>query len=87
MGILSLLSPLLPYLAGLIAIVIGYFTIKQKGVVAERQRQEKAQAKVQAAVVKAQSKDAVVDQKVEQKIEQIKEKHVEEPTAPDVFKF
>lgn len=87
MGALSLLSPLLPYIAGLIAVVLGYFTIRQRGVVAERQKQQAAQAKVQAAVVKAESKDTAVDQKVEAKIESIKESHRPEPTSGDVFKF
>lgn len=86
-ALLSLLGPLLPYIAGFLAIIVGYFTIRQRGVVAERQKQEKAQAKVQEAVVVAQSKDVTVDQKVEKKIEAIKEAHTPEPTAPDVFKF
>lgn len=87
MGLLSLLSPLLPYIAGFIAIVIGYFTIRQRGVNAERKKQEVAQAKVQAKVQVAVSKDSVVDQKVEQKIEAIKESHNPEPTSGDQFKF
>lgn len=86
-ALLSLLSPLLPYILGAIAVVVGYFTIRQKGVKAERQRQEAAQAKVQVEVQKAVSKDAVIDQKVEQKIEAIKESHNPEPPAGDVFKF
>mgnify|MGYP001576460530 FL=1 len=87
MGALSFLAPLLPYIAGLIAMVIGYFTIRQRGVVAARQRQEKAQVKVQQAVVKAQSKDAAIDEKVEKKIEEIRETHPVEPVSGDRFKF
>lgn len=86
-GILSLLSPLLPYIAGFIAVIIGYFTIRQRGVVAERQRQEKAQAKVQEAVVKAESKDVQIEKKVEAQIESIPEKVAPKPDSGDQFHF
>ena len=87
MGALSFLAPFLPYIAGLAAILLGYFTIRQRGVVAERERQAKVIARIQGKVVQAQSKDVEIDKKVEAKIEAIKEQVAPEPSAPDVFKF
>ena len=94
-AILSLIGPLLPWILGLGAVIVGYFGIRQRGVMVERQRQEaaqqKAQAKVQAQVVQAQSKDAAIDQKVEAQVAEIKKENPPTVDAPpvdgDVFKF
>jgi len=94
-AILSLLAPLLPWILGLGAVIVGYFGIRQRGVMVERQRQEaaqqKAQAKVQAQVVQAQTKDAAIDQKVEAQVAEIKKENPPTVAVPpvdgDVFKF
>lgn len=91
--ILTLLLKVLPYIAGLIAIVSGYFFIKHKGVVQEREKQQvvkaKEVAKAQAEVQKAVSKDIEIDQKVANEIKKI-DAEVEQPpvaSAPDKFRF
>lgn len=92
---LTLLGPLIPWILGLGAVVVGYFGIRQRGIMVERQRQEaaqqKAQAQAQVKVQQAQSKDAAIDQKVEAQVAQIKKENpvpVDAPPADgDVFKF
>ena len=85
--LLSILGPLLPYLAGLLAVIAGYFAIKHRGVTQEKAREAAAVAKVQAKVEVAKSKDAAIDAKVEEKIEAIKEAHKPDVASGDVFKF
>jgi len=91
-AILGILGPLIPYIMGAIGIVVAYFTVKQRGVVQERQRQEVVQQKAQAAVVKkveaAKAQDAVIDAKVEAKIEDLtKAEEPVAPSAPGKFRF
>ena len=91
-AILGILGPLLPYIMGAIGIVVAYFTVKQRGVAQERQRQEVVQQKAQAAVVKkveaAKAQDAVIDAKVEAKIEDItKAAEQDTSSAPGKFRF
>lgn len=91
-AILSILGPLVPYILGIFGIVVAYFTVKQRGVTQERQRQEAVQQKAQAEVVQrvqvAQSKDAAIDAKVEAKVEEItKAEEPAAPSAPGKFRF
>lgn len=91
-AILSIIGPLIPYILGIFGIVVAYFTVKQKGVTQERQRQEVAQQKAQAAVTQkveaAKSKDAAIDAKVEAKVEDLtKAEEPVAPPAPGKFRF
>jgi molybdopterin synthase catalytic subunit len=91
MGILSLLAPLLPWLFGALAVLIGYFTIRQRGVAVERAKWEKAEVKAEEKlkenVKKAESKDEAIDAAVEAKIEEIKEQNTPPAPSGDIFKF
>ena len=92
---LSILTTVLPYLLGILAVVGIYLGVKQKGVQQERARQVKQQEKLTAQVQKkievAQSKDTEIDNKATEAKDEVV-KNVEKPNTGDLppgsqFKF
>ena len=95
-AILTLIGPLVPYLAIGVAAIAGYFMIRHKGAVAEREKIEKAAVKAVAQrtkeVQKAVTKDIAVDKSVGEKIDAAKNQEPPAPRAEDLkpgdrFKF
>lgn len=93
--ILNMLLPLLPYLAGGLALIFIYFKIKGKGVEQERGKWEAKQIEVKEKQlekqVEAVSKDQEIDRKVNEDVKKIKELEVSiDPSnlnPGDKFKF
>lgn len=96
--LLPVLSSLLPYVVGLLAVVGLYFGVKRKGVLQERARQEEAvlEAKrvTEDRLAHTQADDVQIEAKVRKQIEDIKK--IEKADAPkpedtyrpgDIFRF
>ena len=89
---LSALSSVLPYILSSLAVVAGYFWIKNKGVQQEREKNQMAQAEAQRRVAEritqAVTQDAAIDQKVVKQIEEVvKSNTPTQPDRPDRFRF
>lgn len=90
-AILALLKPLLPYILVGIAAAVAYLGIRRQGVVAERERNEKAQeaarVEVEMKVKVAESKDAAIDQRVKEEIDALPKVDHSGDFTGDRFKF
>ena len=93
MPILTLLSPFIGKLIGVLAAVGGlvavYFSVKHKGVLEERARVDKAHVELERKVAEATTKDADIDANAKEQIDEIrKANQVQEPKpGSDVFRF
>ena len=96
--LLPVLSSLLPYVVGLLAIVGLYFGVKRKGVLQERARQEEAvleaKRETEQRLDQAETDDLRIAERAKKQIEEIRK--VERENAPkpedtyrpgDIFRF